>query len=284
MSVASVHELTATPSLAPLFGKAALAGLRKRGTGELPSTVYSQRGVRVDYARLAGYNRVCGFGVRDALPATYPHILAFPLQVKLMTADDFPFPLVGSVHLANRTTQTRQLRADEPLDIRVHAEHARPHAKGTQFDVVSQVFVADTLVWTDVSTYLRKGGGSGEQEAREQLAPPAARAMWRVPADVGRQYARVSGDHNPIHLHALTARAFGFPRAIAHGMWTKARCLAAFEGRLPEAYTVDVRFKAPVLLPAKAAFTSWRQPEGWAFELWAAGKPKPHLSGTITSS
>ena len=36
----------------------------------------------------------------------------------------------------------------------------------------------------------------------------------------------MSGDVNPIHLHALTARAMGFPRAIAHGMWTYARTLA----------------------------------------------------------
>lgn len=108
--------------------------------------------------------------------------------------------------------------------------------------------------------------------------------IWRVPGDIGRRYAEVSGDRNPIHLHPLTARLFGFPSAIAHGMWTKARALAAFEGRLPDAYTVDVRFKLPVLLPAKVAFTSWQTDEGWAFELWNARKPKPHLEGTITAA
>jgi acyl dehydratase len=102
-----------------------------------------------------------------------------------------------------------------------------------------------------------------------------------VPGDIGRRYAEVSGDRNPIHLHPLTARLFGFPRAIAHGMWTKAHALAAFEGRLPSAFTVDVRFKQPVLLPAKAAFTSWATPEGWAFELWSGSKP--HLEGAISS-
>jgi len=93
----------------------------------------------------------------------------------------------------------------------------------------------------------------------------------------------VSGDRNPIHLHALTAKLFGFPAAIAHGMWTKAHALASFEGRLPDAFTVDVRFKQPVLLPGKAAFTSWKTDDGWAFELWHASKPKPHLEGTISA-
>ena len=77
-------------------------------------------------------------------------------------------------------------------------------------------------------------------------------AHWRVPGDLGRRYAAVSGDRNPIHLHALSAKAFGFPRAIAHGMWTKARCLAAL--RLPDALTAEVRFKQPILLPSTVTF------------------------------
>ena len=55
-------------------------------------------------------------------------------------------------------------------------------------------------------------------------------------------------------MHDLTAKAFGFPRAIAHGMWSKARCLAALEGQLPDAFTTEVAFKRPILLPAKVEF------------------------------
>ena len=78
--------------------------------------------------------------------------------------------------------------------------------------------------------------------------------VWRVPGDIGRRYGGVSGDLNPIHLHPLSARLFGFPRAIAHGMWTKARAVAAMEAKLPEAFAVDVGFRKPLLLPGKAAF------------------------------
>lgn len=43
------------------------------------------------------------------------------------------------------------------------------------------------------------------------IGPDArANAVWRVSADVGRRYATVSGDVNPIHLSALAARALGF--------------------------------------------------------------------------
>ena len=274
-------ELTGTPSLGRLYPKAVLSGFRKKG-GELPDRTYTRSGVTVDPKHLAAYDRVCEFRLTDELPATYPHVLAFPLQVKLMTDGDFPFPLIGSVHLANRIAQTRALRLEDKLDLRVHVANLREHAKGKQFDMVSEVHVGGEPVWHDVSTYLRRGGGSGAKERSERTAPPEPTALWRVPDDIGRRYAEVSGDRNPIHLHALSAKLFGFPKAIAHGMWTKARCLAAFEGRLPAAYTVDVRFKLPVLLPAKVGFASHAQGDGWEFGLVDARTGKPHLAGTIT--
>lgn len=279
----SITELASSPSLATLYPKALLSGLRRKGGGgELPDTTYTLGGVAVDPEHVAAYNRVCGFRLTDELPVTYPHMLAFPLQIKLMTGGDFPFPLLGSVHLANKITQTTPLRLGDRLDLRVHARDLREHPRGKQFDVISEVLIGGDVVWTDVSTYLSRGGGSGEREPNERGKLPEPTAIWRVPDDIGRRYGEVSGDRNPIHLHKLTARMFGYPKAIAHGMWTKARCLAALEGRLPESYTVDVRFKLPVLLPAKVAFAAERDGDGWRFDLFNPRKAKPHLEGTIT--
>jgi len=273
-------ELSAPPSLKVLYPKAVLTGFRRKG-GDLPDTAYTLPGVKVDRDHLAAYNRVCGFRLTDELPATYPHVLAFPLQIKLMSGGDFPFPLVGSVHVANRITQTRPLRVTEKLDLRVHLENLRDHPRGRQFDVISEALVDGEVVWTDVSTYLRRGGGSGSS-GTDRSTPPEPTAFWRVPDDIGRRYAEVSGDRNPIHLYKLTAKMFGFPRAIAHGMWTKAHCLAAFEGRLPNAFTVDVAFKLPVLLPTKVAFAAEEQDSTWQFTLSDAKNGKPHLTGEIS--
>jgi hypothetical protein len=263
-----------------LYSKAALTGFTRRG-GELPDTELVLPDVTVDRAHLRAYNEVCGFGLRDELPVTYPHVLGFPLQVELMTDRGFPFALPGLVHIANRITQTRALRIDETPTLRVHAENLRPHDRGSQFDLITTAEAGGEVVWTDVSTYLKRDGSGGGREG-DRPAPPVPSATWRVPGDIGRRYAQVSGDRNPIHLHPLSAKLFGFPRAIAHGMWTKARCLAAFEGRLPEAFTVDVRFKAPVLLPAKADFDSRRTAGGWHFGLRDARTGKPHLEGSVT--
>ena len=96
-----------------------------------------------------------------------------------------------------------------------------------------------------------------------------------------RRYAFVSGDFNLIHLHPLSARAFGFPKAIAHGMWSKAASIAQFYD-LPKAYRVDVSFKAPIFLPSKIDFVARQDGDGRVFALYAAGSEKPHLLGKIT--
>ena len=102
-----------------------------------------------------------------------------------------------------------------------------------------------------------------------------------MPDDIGRRYAAVSGDRNPIHLHGLAAKAFGFRSAIAHGMWLKARALAALQGRLPEAMTVEVAFKTPVFLPSTIAVAATAAAAGWDLDVRNAGRGKPHLTGTV---
>jgi acyl dehydratase len=259
------------------------------GGRSLPDLVLTLDDVEVDRERLAAYDRVCGFDVSDHLPATYPHMLAFPLHLALMTDGSFPFPAIGLVHIANSIRVHRPVLASERLGLRVWAEDLREHPRGLQFSVRSEARVGDELVWESVSTNLRRGGGgagggsserSSEAGATREGLP--ASAQWRLPGDLGRRYAAVSGDSNPIHMSGVTARLFGFPRAIAHGMWTKARCLAALSSQLPDAYSVEVEFKRPILLPGTVAFAEDPADAGIRFEVRDARKGTPHLSGTVT--
>lgn len=274
--------LTRAPALLPMYAKAAVTGRRHRGTA-LPDSQYALADQAIDLDHLAAYDRVCGFRISDVLPATYLHVLAFPVTVALMTEPDFPFPLVGLVHVANSITVRRPVRADERVSFQVHAADLQPHPAGRQFDLVVGATVGDEPVWSGRSTYLRRGGGRPATRDHAELpATSGPVAMVRVPGDIGRRYAAVSGDRNPIHLHPLSARALGFPTAIAHGMWLAARTLATLEGRLPDAYTVDVAFKTPVLLPSTIAIACERAATGWRMDVLSAKSGKPHLAGTIT--
>jgi hypothetical protein len=285
---------------------------------EMPRLERHLDGVKVDPAHLADYARVCGFTLRDTLPATYLHIKAFPLHMQLMTDGKFPFPAVGLVHIANRITVHRPARVSETFDLVVKTTPIEPHPKGKTFALVSEARVDGELVWEDVSTMLRRGGGSadarnGGNEGEGAAAPsasatsadraggagetipaappaessspatgPARQAagaqVWKLPGDLGRRYGAISGDRNPIHIHAYTAKLFGFPQAIAHGMWTKARALAALEP-LPDAYTVEVSFKKPIFLPGRVTF----QHDDGRFVVRSAKSPDTiHLEGTVT--
>ncbi|MFI5837055.1 MaoC/PaaZ C-terminal domain-containing protein [Micromonospora sp. NPDC051300] len=280
-------EVDGLPAAGGLYRRALLGALpgggRRRGR-ELPAVELGVSGVRVDPGHLADYDRVCGFRLADRLPATYLHVLGFPLSLRLMTAADFPVPLTGVVHVANRITVRRAVRVGESVDFRTYAENLRPHERGRQLDVVLVGSVGGEEVWWGVSTYLgkeRAAGGGPRRDPGDRPAPPAASARWRVTPRVGTDYARVSGDHNPIHTSRLGARLFGFPRPIAHGMWSKARCLAALESRLPDAYTVDVTFKLPVALPSTVAFSATTSGDGWDFALHGDRDGRPHLVGTV---
>jgi acyl dehydratase len=241
--------------------------------------------VHVDPAHLARYARVCGFRLGAPLPVTYPHVLAFGLHMQLMTRGDFPFAPVGLVHVENSITQHRPIRVEEVLELRAHATQPEPHPKGKTFTLVTEARVGGELVWEDVSTMLRRGGQSGDfRRAAPRTAPPPlpVRAQWALPGDLGRRYAAASGDRNPIHLTGVSARLFGFSDAIAHGMWTQARCVAALEGRLPRAFRVDVAFRKPIALPATVTFASTRTAAVTRFGVRATRGGSAHLDGTIT--
>jgi hypothetical protein len=258
--------------------RGAILGLARRRTATtLPDAEFQVADVGIDPAALAAYERVCGFPPSGVLPATYPHVLAFPIAMHLMNSPAFPFGVIGIVHIANTITQVRPIDAAERITFTVAASDLRLHDRGWQFDVTTIGTIDGTEVWRGVSTYLRRGPSSGPRASTEKAAvEEEPTEVWAIERAVGPAYARVSGDRNPIHTSWLGAKAFGFARPIAHGMWSAARCLAAIDDR-PEAYTYAVGFKRPILLPSSVAFTH-RGPD---LALTSATSGAPHLTGTL---
>jgi acyl dehydratase len=257
------------------------------GGGDVPDTVLTLTDVAVDRDRLAAYDRLCGFDLSDTLPPTYPHMLAFGLHMALMTDGRFPLPAIGLVHIVNRIVIHRPTGAAERLSLRVWATGIEPHPRGRQFTIHTEARVGGELVWEEETTNLKREGApaqSGTPREKEAAAELAPTATWRLPGDLGRRYGGVSGDVNPIHMHRLTARLFGFQSAIAHGMWTKARCLAALDPELPDAYTVEVSFRRPILLPATVSFAEVVDGPTIGFTVRDSTRDTPHLNGRVTRS
>jgi acyl dehydratase len=288
--------LESSPSILPLYARAALPMIPGAsllpfvpgGGGEIPEGLDLElAGVKADPADVAAYAKVCGFAFRDTLPVTYPHMLAFPLHMAIMSDGSFPFGAVGLVHVENSIAQERPIRVDEEMTIRVRPTKLQPHPKGKTFSLETEVLVGGGVVWSSTSTMLRRGGGSdGDAPKQEKSFDPLeadapSSAEWKLPGDLGRRYAGVSGDRNPIHMHSLTAKPLGFPGAIAHGMWSKARALAQLESELPDSFEAEVRFRKPILLPARVLFAERSEDEEILFALRDARKGTPHLDGRV---
>jgi len=304
------RTLQSPPSILPLYARAAapmlpgasLLPFLPGGGGEIPEIELELGGVRLDHDRVAAYARACGFALRDDLPPTYPHVLAFPLHMAVMADGRFPFGAVGLVHVENRIEQRRPIGLGEELTLRVRPTKLKSHPRGQTFSLVTKVLAGQRIAWESTSTMLRRGKNSQSAKAPtkselHQIPIPGDRefdavreegqgelrasAEWKLGGDLGRRYAAVSGDRNPIHMHSLAAKPLGFPRAIVHGMWTKARCLAALESRLPDAFAVDVRFRKPILLPSRVEFAGAGEGEEIDFAVRDAKRGTPHLDGHV---
>ena len=286
--------LDSSPGILPLYARAALPMIPGAshlpfvpgGGGEIPDGLDLElTGVAAKPEDVAAYAKVCGFTLRDTLPPTYPHMLAFPLHMAVMSDGRFPFGAVGLVHVENSIAQKRPIGIGEEMTIRVRPTKLRPHPKGKTFSLETEVLVGGEVVWESVSTMLRRGKGAEKAKQEKGFEPlPAdapASAEWKLDGGLGRRYGGVSGDRNPIHMHSLTAKPLGFPSAIAHGMWTKARALAQLQSRLPDTFEVEVRFRKPVLLPARVEFASAEEGGEILFAVRDAKKGTPHLDGRV---
>ena len=257
-----------------------LPGVKKASADGFAGLSKDRPPVTVERGHVDAYAAVCGFPTKDTVPLPYPHMLAFPLHMALMTDPAFPAPAIGTVHLENSITGHRPIAIGEELAVSASVGPAEAAPEGHDLPV------------RDRGARRRRPGvgehvdvpppRQGRRVGLERVDVPR-RAAHRDGVEAARRprprYAAVSGDHNPIHLYPLTAKALGFPRQIAHGMWSKARCIAALENRLPDAVRVEVAFKKPIILPGKVAFGSTPTNDGYAFSLSNPTSGAPHLAG-----
>jgi acyl dehydratase len=253
----------------------------------LPDRTITVDELAIEPANVAAYANVTGLRFGDTVPLTYPFALTFPTVMSLVTGFDFPFAAMGSVHIENHITQYRPIVVTDTVSVQVHAENLREHRRGLLVDIITDVSVGNERTWHQVTTFLHQQRTSLSDEPKpppqKQPKPGPPNAVLHITPGRIRHYASVGGDHNPIHTNPIAAKLFGFPTAIAHGMFSAAAVLANIEGQLPAAIKYSVRFAKPVVLPARAGLYVDRISDGWQLTLRNLTKGDPHLTGTVKS-
>ncbi|AZQ77589.1 acyl dehydratase [Flaviflexus ciconiae] len=287
-----VIEHDKLPTFGQTFSAAALQAVRmkagKESEGTLPDT-QARAKVTADRAVYADFAHLVGDSVATHLHPGYIHALGFPLTMSLLVRKDFPLPLLGMLHMTNRVTQTRGIEAGEEMEMIASIGNARPHYAGTLLDSVVTVLVDGEEVLVDTAGYLVRGSELGgprpERPEREEFTPGIPTAQWKLGADAGQRYAKVSGDANPIHLNSLTSRPFGFKKPIIHGMYSASRAYSATGVGSNGPRDWFVEFEAPIALPGKVQFATSREGNRVSYEGWREGRgDKParrHFNGYV---
>ena len=289
----TIIEIAQPRHAAQMYAGALLSSRKRPGVVKaLKPVTYVRPAVTLDAADIAAYAKVCGFKPEAGVPVLYPQMLTFPLAMEFFASEHCPWPAMGTVHLANRIRQNHKLNVGDVLRVEMRTGELLAHEKGQVFTLEFTISRDGEPVWDGTMTALRLGVknpvGKPYVSALGTEVDLSCQAGFTAPADIGRRYGLVSGDMNPIHLSAPSAKLFGFRQAIAHGLWTKARALAAMLPRLPiEEAEVVVEFKTPLYLPGRASLWATRQVQGRLlhnaiFEVRNAKGDKPHLRAQMT--
>lgn len=288
-------EVTQPRHAAQLYAGALLSSRKRPGVVKvLKPVTYVRPEVTLDAAEIAAYAKVCGFASQAGVPLLYPQMLVFPLAMDFFGSEHCPWPALGTVHLANRVVQHATLHAGDVVRVEMRTGELIAHEKGQVFTLEFTLSRDDACVWEGTMTVLRMGVKNAVGKEYTSVVSGdvdlSCQATFSAPADIGRRYGLVSGDLNPIHVSAASAKLFGFKQAIAHGLWTTARALSAMLPNQPlQTAELLVDFKTPLYLPSRPSLWATRQikgtqPHNAVFEVRNAKGDKPHLRAQLAYS
>lgn len=258
-------------------------GIKINPTGIALNRAYDE--VMVDQVALQKYVAMMGFS--QEAPFAYLYILAQRAQTALMLDKAFTIAIPGLVHLSNQLEELTDYDMQQPFRMQVSGEVPYKEDGPLIMTFTVDFWQANTKVATCTSIYLakrkRKQPSSRSPKKPEvmRLDTPAFSEEWDIPAHLGKQYAKASGDINPIHTSTLIAKTMGFPRRILHGWYSAVRALQSAETFLGKPVkTIAVDFKAPVYLPSKQVLKLWLVEEELIFELSDSKTARLTMRGT----
>ncbi|CAB9514393.1 Maoc domain protein dehydratase [Seminavis robusta] len=247
------------------------------------------------------------------IPVSYLQCLLNCLPMNQLTHANFPLNIVGSVHESIQITSHNPIPIDAdtiPLQARcfVHPEMELSDKQDWIFTVVTLVQDLNTEeqgereednplpIMTITNKYRilnpQRNKLKNNSHTPKTIQPPEQDyenqkhwkqlAKWNFPVDSGRKYASLNGDINPIHMHPLSAKLFGYKSCIAHGMHSLCKLWSVLEtnteiqrnlrvqhtltednhyeddGDCRQEVTITARFVRPTLLPNPAVVAFWK--------------------------
>lgn len=284
MSAKLVLEFNRRPSTLAYMLRALQPSPGLRNAGGFPPVRAIWNEMPIDQRGLKTFLGLTGLKAAEGLPMLYPHVISFPLQMAILTCPAFPLPIWGALQIRNHLLQHRPISGNEALDVETHVADQRILDKGAEVDLRTTVHSKTGLLWESLNTFYYRGR-FGQASATSPLAPApnigdSVIARWHTLSGVGRQFGRLTGDYNGIHLSNSYARLFGFRRAFHHPQLVLGQCMARLPAPDAEGpQRLDAWLKGPVFYDCDVALHASQEADGTAFGLIPEGDARPAMLG-----
>ncbi len=291
----AVLEIDKHPSMAYIFSKALLISMfRSSSLGDETKILKSRfvlKNYQLDKDIIHNYKKVCGFTKIDTnvVPISYLQSLFIGLLGKYIISSYFPITPLGLIHTYQSFEQERAIKDTESIDLSCSLVGVNKIEKGIETIFKLEVVSNDEIVWEGTSIFLTKTDTiKKKRSSKKEETFLKKQEIINIPKGTGLKYAKVSGDFNPHHLYSILAKAFGFKKAIVHGMWSLASVIANIDKTYPldGECKIEAFFKLPVFMPATTAlgYETGNDDQGNAivnFELRDNQEGLPHLKGRV---
>lgn len=276
-------NLKTIPGALETLIKAGSTSWKKPGT-VLPDAGFSIDRVQTDPKQYAAFCKMFGYS-GEKVPSTYWHIRLFSIRALLGAHPQAPFPMPGMVHLTDEIQQMDVIHPNDNLRMECKFGQLLHHDKGTAFETLTTLYKGSRPVWREnaVNLYFGKKGLGQKDVFNPSIEVPEPKdpQNWELGTMLGIEYAQISGDYNPIHLHTLTAKAMGFPRHLIHGWYSVNRTLARRQERITQPHELFVAFKKPLFIPGKVTSNIHDGEKSITFEVVDTKEGFPHLKGYL---
>lgn len=283
-------EYAKIPGILPIYAKVLFS--RKKGFkpgDQFPKITASVKNISINPKKLKAYREICGLEDDGNLPVLYPHVFTAPLHMAILGHQDFPIPLVGMLHFRNHSIQHRPIKSDEILNVEVSLAEHRIVKQGFEFDYLIRIESKGELVWNSITTYLKQGkfGTEYDVSPRSDLIEPMTDGEKifdsQIPKKIGKKYAKICSDYNPIHISKFAAKLFGFKRDIAHAMWATSLSIGKLNLNTSTGpIRIDLGFKGPLFIERKCTVKRSEKKNVTRFDFFIEGNEKPCITGRVS--
>lgn len=176
-----------------------------------------------------------------------PHNVTFPSLIELVLQHAFPFPLLGSLHVSSQITVPDMARllkstglnssslpanpATQVVAASWKKDEDKPHKRGVESTFNVKLMEGEAALWESKTKILffkkRERGDAQPAPLAAATAPMPSTPTLPVittlalPSSLPKEWTRLTGDSNPIHVWWPFAWLFGFrsgKRVVGHGM------------------------------------------------------------------